>query len=265
VDIALEPIVVTLGPLTIRWLGLFWLAGALVAAAYWIGEVDRAGSGQISREQALDLLAWVAPAALVGARLFHVLSAGDHYALNLLEAVRPAVSGLSLWGALIGGGAFGAVAARAHRLDLAHLAGAAAPALALGEAVGRIGCLIDGSNAGTVTDLSWGVRYVHDEAQAPDRVFFRHPAPLYHAVAALVTFGLVRRAAARSWSPGAVFALWLALHATGRLGIGLVRLDPPLLLGLQQAQWCAIVALAALGFAMIRRWRGRTAAPAACH
>ena len=249
--LTLDPILVTVGPLTARWLGVFWLVAALLTATLWVRDLRRR---QIAPQVTAGLLSWIVPGALLGARVFHVLSQVDHYAVHPLEAVGVARGGFALWGAIVGGGLAAAIAARRRGLPLAPLADAAAPWLALGEAIGRVGCLIDGSNAGTPTGSPWGIVYADPDSQAPDPLTPRHPAPGYHALWAAVTVLLVRHIDATA-APGGRFAAWLALHATARLAIGFVRLDPPFLLGWQQDQWIAILALAALASGMIRARR----------
>ena len=253
--IAVEPIVFTIGSWSVRWLGLVWLLAIGIGATIWVREVGRRGIGAAT---ALDVLTWILPAGVVGARLFHLVATIDHYAAHPGDALSVTRGGYSLWGAIAGGGLCAYLLARTRGLDLVALADAAAPALAIAEAVGRLGCLLDGSNLGVPTELPWGVVYPNPRSQAPDHVLARHPAPLYHALAALAIWALVRRLSPRL-PRGGPFALWLGLHAVARLGIGFVRADPPVLLGLQEAQWWSLVALAGLGSVMI--WRLRRTSP----
>lgn len=206
----------------------------------------------MGREDGLGVLSWVVPAAIVGARLFHVLSSPEHYLVQPADLLSTR-GGLALWGAVAGGGLAGVLAARARGLPVRRLLDGAAPGLALAEAVGRIGCLIDGFNLGPPTGLPWAVLYIHPLAQAPDVVQARHPTPLYHALAALATFALLVVLSCRRTAPGTLFATWLALHALARFGLGFLRVEPIFVLGLQVSQWWAVVALVGLGSAIIRQ------------
>lgn len=192
------------------------------------------------------------PAAILGARLFHVLSSPEHYLLRPADALSTR-GGLALWGAIVSGGLAGALAARARGLPVGRLLDGAAPGLALAEAVGRLGCLIDGSNLGPPSSLPWAVLYTHPLAQAPDVVQARHPTPLYHAVAALATFALLVALSRRGAVPGTLFAAWLAFHALARFGLGFLRVEPVIAFGLQVSQWWAIVVLVGLGSGIIRQ------------
>lgn len=250
--VGLDPVLLTVGPFTIRWLGVCWVAAAVLGAALWARELRR---GAVSVAATADLLSWIVPGAVVGARAFHVLANVDHYAIDPAGALGVARGGFALWGAIVGGGLAGALVARRRGLALGSLADAAAPWLAFAEAIGRIGCLLDGANLGKPTDLPWGLTYPDGRAQAPDPWTARHPAAAYHALVATGTFLLLRTSIARRLPSGGRFTAWLALHAAARLAIGFVRIDPPFLLGLQQAQWIAIVVLAGIGFVMIRARR----------
>ena len=206
----------------------------------------------MSGEDALAILSWVVPAAILGARLAHVLSSPEHYLLSPGDTLSTRGS-LALWGAITGGGLIGAVVARSRGLSVLTLLDAAAPGLALAEAIGRLGCLIDGSNLGPPTGLPWGVVYANPLAQPPDFIQARHPTPLYHALAALATFGLLMVLSRRRQPAGTLFAVWLGLHALARLGLGFARLEPVIALGLQLSQWWAVVALVGLASGIIRR------------
>lgn len=255
--IPIEPVAFAADAIAFRWIGIIWLAAAGLGMALWAREAGRRG---VSTDQAVDILTWVVPAAMLGARLAHVLSNLDYYALHPREAVGPASGSFALWGALIGGGLAVIAVARARGLPATVLGDAAAPALALGEAVGRIGCFLDGSSLGAPAELPWSVGYARDGAAPLGQVTMRHPAQVYHALAALGTYRLVCRLAAGRPAQGAVFAVWLALQSLARFTIGFFRVDRPLLLGLQDGQWWALVALVGLG-AIIwrRRWDGRVA------
>ncbi len=246
---SIDPIALAIGSLSVRWLTVFWLVGGCVAAGWWCSAARRQG---IDRESLVYVLSWVVPAALVGARVFHLLSSPEHYLLQPADALSTRGS-LALWGAIAGGSLAGLYALRARRLSVGRLLDLAAPGLALGEAVGRIGCLIDGSNLGPPTMLPWAVLYTHPLAQPPDFVMPRHPTPAYHALAALSTFVLLALVRRHAFGPGAIFALWLVLHACTRFALGFVRVEPILVLGLQISQLWALVALALLGFGIIRR------------
>lgn len=253
---SVDPIALVVGSLSVRWLTVFWLLGGCVAAGWWYRS---ARAGGVDAATLVDALGWVVPAALVGARLFHLLSSPEHYLLQPADAWSTR-GGLALWGAIAAGALAGLLVARSRHLPAFRLLDWAAPGLALGEAVGRIGCLIDGSNLGPPTTLPWAVLYAQPLAQPPDFVLPRHPTPAYHALAALASFVVLVIVRRQRGGMGTLFALWLVLHAASRFALGYVRVEPVLIVGLQVSQLWSLVALALLASGIIRHRRAASRA-----
>ena len=117
-----------------------------------------------------------------------------------------------------------------------------APSLAMGYAVGRVGCQISGDgDYGSPTDLPWGMAYP-DGVVPTDEVV--HPTPIYETLAmglgAWVLWTLRDRL-----RPGVLFAFYLTLVGGERLLVEFVRRNEPVLLGLTEAQLASLVVLAA--------------------
>lgn len=240
--IALDPVVLHLGPLAVRWFGLLALAG--LGLAIWRSQraLDRE---HLPRKVALDALAWALPAGLVTARLVHVLGWWDYYLTHTSELWQLNLDGLSLWGGLLGGGlmAFARLRSEPDR-QRRRMLDAVAPKIGLGIAVGRLGAFLDGHGQGVPSDLPWATQYANRLAATPDFGVSRQPAQLYDAAVALALW-LILSALPRRWPAGSRLAVFLVLYSAARLGLGAVRLDPPFLFGLQIEQ---IVALGGLGF-----------------
>src|SRR5680860_42089 len=134
----------------------------------------------------------------------------------------------------------------------------AAPALALGYAIGRVGCQLSGDgDYGTPTDLPWGMAYPDGTVSTTEEV---HPTPVFETVAmglvALVLWNLRDR-----FRPGVLFAIYLVLAGTERLLIELIRRNDAVFAGLTPAQLIA-VALIAGGAALLGLLRRGGGAPA---
>src|SRR5215470_5422195 len=108
--IGISPVVLSLGPLAVRWFGLLGLVGLAVAIWLSLRELDRE---RLGRHLALDALAWGLPTGLICARLVYVTGYWDFYLIDASELWRLNPEGLSLWGGLLGGGLV--VAARLRR------------------------------------------------------------------------------------------------------------------------------------------------------
>jgi prolipoprotein diacylglyceryl transferase len=237
--IDIDPILFSGGPITVRWYGLM-ISLALVAGL--ILAIREAGRRGISEDDLLYVALWAVPSALVGARLFHVVDGWRYYANYPLQVLAIQEGGLAIYGGLAGGIAGGLVGARRRKLPILRLLDIAAPAVILGQAIGRIGSFINGDQEGLPTNLPWATAYVHSGNLAPDSQP-RHPAQLYEMLYDLVLFGLLLLLRRRLRQEGLLFTMYLVLYAVGRLWTSLFREDAPFLLGLQEAQVISIVVL----------------------
>jgi prolipoprotein diacylglyceryl transferase len=254
--ITIEPVIFRVGPFTLRWSSLLLLAG--VAAGLWITkrQTRRLGMGVRS---VLELASWALLAGFIGARLFHLIEYWEYYLTHAAEAPGLAVGGLNAWGGIVLGSLAVWIVCRRSGLRFPPVADAAAPGLALGEAIGRLGTFLNGDGLGRPSDLPWAIHYSSKDALTPDYGVARHPAQLYQALADLSAFGLLWLLRGANLPPGARFYLWLGLYGLSRSAIGLVRLDPPFLFGLQQGQLVGIGAMALSAFAIIRTALRRSA------
>jgi phosphatidylglycerol---prolipoprotein diacylglyceryl transferase len=241
--IAIDPVVLNLGPLAVRWFGLLALAGLGLATWRSLRALEREG---LPRKLALDALAWGLPAGVLVARLVHVLGWWDYYLTHGPELWQLNIDGLSLWGGLLGGSAiaFARLHSKRNPLRRRRILDVIAPNLALGIALGRFGAFLDGHGQGLPSDLPWATQYASPLAATPDFGVSRQPAQLYDALVALALFLLVSNLP-RRWPAGSRLAVFLVLYSSARLLLGSVRLDPAFLFGLQLEQ---ILALGGLGF-----------------
>jgi phosphatidylglycerol:prolipoprotein diacylglycerol transferase len=243
--VTLNPVVVDLGPLAIRWFGLLALVG--LGAAVWLSLRNLERQAPSSRAAALDALAWGLPIGLLVARLIHVLGWWDYYLTNSSALWQLNADGLSLWGGLGGGLLVAFVRLNRDAPRRRRIFDAIAPNAALGIAIGRVGEFLDGHGQGLPSDLPWATQYASRLAATPDFGVPRHPAQLYDALIALVLFGVLHRAP-RGLPAGSRLAAFLVLYGVARLLLSAVRLDPAFLFGLQIEQ---LLALGAIGFGLV--------------
>lgn len=158
-------------------------------------------------------------------------------------------SGLVWYGGALGGAAGVLLWARRRRMFNLELLGLCSPALAMGYAVGRIGCQVSGDgDYGKATGLPWGMAYPHGVVPTTDVV---QPTPIYETV----TMGLaawvlwIMRDTVR---PGVLFAFYLTFAGAERFLVEFVRRNAPVFVGLTEAQLTSLVMLAA-GLAWIVR------------
>ena len=178
---------------------------------------------------------------LLGARGYWLLGHTSDVSSDPLGSIFGG-SGLVWYGGALGGA--GGVLLWAWRKGMFNLLllDICAPALAMGYAVGRIGCQVSGDgDYGKPTDLPWGMAYPHGAVPTTDVV---HPTPIYETV----TMGLVAWALWRardSFRTGVLFAFYLTFAGLERLLVEFIRRNEPVLAGLTEAQLASIVMLVA--------------------
>ena len=197
---------------------------------------------------------------LVGARGYWVLGHIDEVRGDVLGGLFGG-TGLVWYGGGLGGAA--GVLLWAYRKGMFNLLllDLCSPALAMGYAVGRIGCQVSGDgDYGTPTDLPWGMAYPHGVVPTSEAV---HPTPIYETLSmGLVAWALWR--ARDAFRPGVLFAFYLVFAGTERLLVEFIRRNEPVLAGLTEAQLASLVMLGAglVWIVCAARAGGRRAAPA---
>jgi phosphatidylglycerol:prolipoprotein diacylglycerol transferase len=238
--IPIDPVLLSFGPVAVRWYGVLALVGLGLAIWLSLRALQRNALGP---RLALDGLAWALPIGLVGARLANVLGYWDYYLTQPSELWQINLDGLSLWGGLAAGGLiFAARVGRGGPMRRRKILDAVAPYVLLGIAIGRIGELIDGQGQGAPSDLPWATHYASRLAASPDFGVTRHPAQLYDGMLALALFGLLWLVPSKL-PAGSRMAIALVAYGVGRLVLGAVRLDPAFAFGLQIEQILAIGAI----------------------
>jgi phosphatidylglycerol:prolipoprotein diacylglycerol transferase len=178
---------------------------------------------------------------LVGARLYWILGNLDEVRGDVVGNVFGG-SGLVWFGGGLGGAAGVLLWARRAGMFNLLLLDICSPALALGYAVGRIGCQISGDgDYGKPTDLPWGMAYPDGVLPTTDVV---HPTPIYETLSmCLVGWWLWRMRG--TFRLGVLFGFYLVLAGTERLLVEFVRRNEPVLAGLTEAQLLSIVMIVA--------------------
>ena len=244
-----------IGPVPIHLFGIF-LALGFLAAGWAVGkELERKGYDPVL---ASSLLVWAAIGGLGVARLWIILDAWDDFTAAPLGFILTG-GGFVWYGGLFGGTLALTIFFRRHGIPWLVGADAVAPALALGQAIGRIGCQLSGDGDwGRETTLPWGMAYPHAVVgwDKPPGVVV-HPTPIYEMVLYFAIFAFLWRARREPAPDGTAIARYAVLTGAARFAVEFVRVNPQVALGLTQAQWTAL-ALAAIGGAFLlyrRAWR----------
>lgn len=258
-----------IGSFAITPFGLM-LVAAFVAAYFQLSwGLRRLGAGD--EEDASAILFWAGLCGMLGGKIYYAALYRD----PMLVFDR---AGIVWYGGFLGGLLAFIWVLRRRRLPVWPTLDAAAPALALGYAVGRIGCFLVGDDYGRPTDLPWGIAFEHGlppttveslhrnfgivvPGNLPGDALVRvHPTQLYETILALAIWGfgvwLLRR---RPQPAGMVCLVLLALLGAERFGVELLRAkDDRFLAGFTVAQAISIaIVFVALTLALRRRAAAR--------
>jgi phosphatidylglycerol---prolipoprotein diacylglyceryl transferase len=247
----IDPVLLTFGSFTIRWYGLMMALAILAGVTFGLRRARAAG---IDEDDAFYVVLWAIPSAFVGARLLHVIDAWQYYTTYPLQILAIQEGGLTIYGGLIGGVIGGALAARRKGLLSWRILDVAAPAMILGQAIGRVGCFINGEHQGHPADLPWATSYIHPNSLAPDSLP-RHPAQSYELLFDLAVLGLLLLLGRRVKRDGVIFALYASLYSFGRFWISTLREDAVFLMGFNEAQVVSIIVFLLAFPALIVLWR----------
>lgn len=254
IEIGIDPILFNIGSLAIGWHGIFVILAVIVGI---VVSLRLAKGDGIVRGIIYSIAPWAILGGILGARLFHVLDYLALYANEPMALLRFWDGGLSIFGAILGGTLAVAIYARVSGLSLGHLADLIAPGLILAQAVGRIGCTINGDAYGTPTSLPWAFVYTHPNAAATTLLGVPgHPSPVYEIIWDLLVFALIWRLRGRIRPEGSLFLVYLSLYSFGRFFVSFLRGGEQAVLGpLHQAHIIALLVLAVCVPLLIYRMR----------
>jgi prolipoprotein diacylglyceryl transferase len=235
-----------------------------VVVAVWLGERRWAARGG-TPGTVVDVAVWAVPFGLVGGRLYHVITDYQLYFGKDPDIVRVFEvwkGGLGIWGAIAAGTLGAYIACRRRGVSLRTFADAAAPGIALAQALGRWGNWFNQELYGRPTKLPWAVEIVtHDPTGVP-HVATYHPTFLYESLWCVGVALLVIWAEKRfRLAYGRTFALYVAAYTVGRAWIEWLRIDSAHhILGLRLNDWTSlIVFLGAVAY--LYYYRDRTEIP----
>ncbi|MBN3032966.1 MAG: prolipoprotein diacylglyceryl transferase [Candidatus Saganbacteria bacterium] len=232
------PVLFKFGGLELRSYGFFvalgFAAGILVSFVY-------ARREKIARQLILDLALWVIIASVAGARLVYVLGQWDYYRRNLPEIIMLQNGGLVFLGGLLLALLTVYLFARRRRLPLLKLLDALTPGTALGYAIGRLGCFLNGCCFGLPTTMPWAIVFPRGSlaaAYCPDTAL--HPTQLYASLSMLFAFlALVWLYRAKKFG-GQILFSGLVFYSLYRFVIEFFRFSPLRWLALTPSQWLVI-------------------------
>ncbi|MBR6012173.1 MAG: prolipoprotein diacylglyceryl transferase [Selenomonadaceae bacterium] len=199
---------------------------------------------------------------LLGARLWDVFFFDwNYYQNHLTEILNVWQGGMAVQGGIIGGVLAGGIYAKKNNLDVIHLADILAPAIILGQALGRCANLLNGDAFGMPTGENFGIIYPDTtlayKTYGTQPLF---PAEVWECQLDIVIFALLLIFRTTNYFRGQCFSLYIMFYATARFFLENFRGDyTNLVFGLlKSAQMTSVIYfVTALGFFIYFGWRGR--------
>jgi phosphatidylglycerol:prolipoprotein diacylglycerol transferase len=217
------------------------VALALITAAYVLqADFDRRGMNA----DAFTMITVAGLLGILGAKFYHLLETPAEFFANPLPLLLSRY-GFAWFGGFLGG--FGAMLVMGWRakLPMWNFLDACSPAASFGYAIGRIGCFLSGDgDYGKPTSLPWGMSFPNGVVPIADRV---HPAPLYELLIWSAIGWLLWRLGSRIMKEprhsGEIFCYYLILTGVARFLVEIIRINPPWILGLSNAQVASAVSV----------------------
>jgi len=232
-----------IGPITLRWYGLLIAAGVLLGVTL---SQSLARRRKVNPDLIGDLAIWLVIGAIPMARLYYVLFQWDYYRQHPGEIVAIWQGGIAIHGAILGGMLAAWLFARLRRVSFWQLADLVAPALILGQAIGRWGNFFNSEAFGRPTDLPWKL-YIPPDRRPPgyEAVAYYHPTFLYESLWNLMVLALLLVLFFRypRLKRGTLFLVYAIAYSLGRFWIEGLRTDSLMLGPIRIAQLVSLLGL----------------------
>ncbi len=257
--IDVSPIAFTIGPISVAWYGIM-VALAVITLIVWALLAVKKGAN-LSYETVINAAIVGIPSGIIFSRLLHVIDLWDYYSQHPGEIIGG--SGLTIYGAVLGAALGIWIYSRFRKISFGYLADVLAPGIILAQAIGRVGCTLNGCCYGKGTDAFCAIIYTNPESHGPLGIPV-YPTQVFEIIYNLIVFGVLLALRKRFRPDGSLFLIYLTFYAAWRLGIDFIREGTSLignfhflwpsgvdfiqnhlrwLYSLHEAQWISIVVL----------------------
>ncbi len=181
----INPNLIAIGPFSIRFYGLVYALGFILVALFLSRKAKEKKIKNLDKDKAIDLVTYSMIWALIGARLFHVISDFYLYENNLIGIFEIWKGGLGWYGGLIGAILFIYLYCKKNKIDIIRVFDYLSLFLPLIIGFGRIANYINGEHLGFPASVSWCVVFQRIDSLC------RHPVQIYEAISMFVLFFLL--------------------------------------------------------------------------
>ncbi len=249
----LNPVLVQLGPLQIRWYGLVYVLG-FFAAIWWLHQAQKRGKLSLAPDEIWDLIFYLMVGVIIGSRLFMIFWNPEIYLYHPINLFKIWEGGMSFHGGFVGIITACWIYCKRKRLDFWRIADIISIPAMLALALGRIANFINGELVGRVWNGRWCVVFPEYGQEC------RHPNMIYSALQRLTVFSWLWFLSIRDrFAPGFIFWNFVFWEGVGRFLMDFFREDS-LYVGLSLGQWFSlamiIVALGVFWKRYREDWKG---------
>ncbi|MBW3017977.1 prolipoprotein diacylglyceryl transferase [Candidatus Woesearchaeota archaeon] len=240
----INPVLLSLGPLQIRYYGLVYVLGFIIAF-FVLDHYRKKGEIKITKDDMYNLIIYIILGVVIGARLFEVLVWNPAYYFQYpAKIVAFWEGGMSFHGGLIGIRVVGWLFCRAKKIKLAKLADILTIPAVFILALGRIANFINGELWGTVTNVPWCVQFKGADG-------CRHPAQLYGSAKRFAIFFFLIFVNRKKHKDGFIFWMFVLLFGIGRFFLDFVR-ENQRLFGLSMGQYLSLAMVIAGAIILVK-------------
>jgi len=207
------PEICRIGPFTIYAYGLMLVAAFLVGSALAAVQAKRE---HINPDIIFNLCFISFISGIIGARIFYIFENLGYYIKNPVEIIMLQHGGLSWYGGLISGGFTGISYLKSKKIPIFRVLDLMAPFIALAQAIGRIGCLLNGCCFGKISE--YGIYF-------PVHKLVLIPTQLYSTLILILIFIFLRFLQERPHKIGVIFFTYLLLYSAKRFFMEFWRAD----------------------------------------
>ncbi len=216
---------------TVHWYGIFIALGILLAYLFCshIGK-----EYNITKDNAVDIVLFGLPSAVICARIYYVLFKWEHYKNNLTDIFKIWEGGIAIYGAIIGAALSTYIYCKVKKIHFLNAFDLGAFGLLIGQICGRWGNFVNAEAYGSITTLPWRMELL-------DLGISVHPTFLYESLWNLGVFLLLVKFRKKMTFRGEVFLSYITLYGLGRFWIEGLRTDSLFLGPLRISQIVAIL------------------------
>lgn len=217
----MHPVLIQFGKVTIYTYGFSIAVGFIIAILLAKHEAKRTG---IDTDLILDLSFYIIISAIIGSRLFYVITSPEPFLKDPLSIIKIWTGGLVFYGGFALSLITAIIYVKIRNMPLWQTADIFAPSIAIGQFFGRLGCFSAGCCYGKVCELPWAIVFNNPDSLAPTGIPL-HPTQLYHALCNILIFSYLLFLKHRKKYDGQIFLMYVVLNGLARFFIEIFRGD----------------------------------------